>query len=215
MIDTDLMRRIRAFPADDCCIAGIDPIIVLVASDDDSELRGGTIADLDRIRAAELVAGTRSRARWRPQLTNRAINDHFSAPQATPMSNLPAPKSTAVRMPRYAQQGFAEVALFWVTMQLLGEWQVPSTSTKTATSKEVRAACGAAAHARVNNVDADLIEESLSDVAALCSALLLRRDAIASNAPDMIGRHDAAVRAVALLATGLPSAARLTIEGIP
>ncbi|GAB2454520.1 hypothetical protein GCM10027262_79090 [Nocardia tengchongensis] len=213
MIDADLMRRVRAFPVDAIATADIDAVVVLTAADDDSGLRGGTISDLDRIRAAGLTSAARQRAQWRPSLANRAISDHFSAPKATADPKPEPVNRAAVRMPALDRRAAAETALFWVSLQLLKEWQAPNSAAKQAATKEVRAACGAAALARANNVDADLIDESLTDVAALCDALLARSAAMAANAPDSIGRHDDAVRAVQLLATGLPSAARLAIEG--
>ncbi|MFJ9371456.1 hypothetical protein ACIRRA_44645 [Nocardia sp. NPDC101769] len=213
MIDADLMRRVRAFPVDAVATADIDAVVVLTSADDDSGLRGGTIADVDRIRAAGLTAVARQRARWRPSFANRAISEQFSAPKLAAQSPQGHAQRTAVRMPPPDRRSATETALFWVALQLLADWQAPNAAAKTAASKEVRAACGAAAYARAKNVDADLIEESLTDVAALCDALIARDAAIAANAPDSIGRHDDAVRAVQLLATGLPSAARLAIEG--
>lgn len=212
MIDADLMRRVRAFPRDSTALARIDAIVVL--TDDDSGLHGGTVGDVDRIRAAGLAADARQRARWRPSFANRAVSEQFSAPKPVAADSRHEPmRRTAVRMSTPEHSSAPETALFWVTLQLLAGWQAPNSAFKAAAAREVRAACGAAAFARVNNVDTGLIDDSLADVAALCDALIARSAAIVADAPDSVGRHDDAVRAVQLLATGLPSAARLTLEG--
>ncbi|MFE4462572.1 hypothetical protein ACFROC_34905 [Nocardia tengchongensis] len=213
MIDADLMWRVRAFPVDAIATTDIDAVVVLTAADDDSGLRGGTIADLDRIRAARLAAAARRRAQWRPSLANGAFSDHFCAPKAM-ADPKPEPVSrAAVRMPPLDRRAAAETALFWVSLQLLKDWKAAKSAAKESATKEVRAVCGAALLARANNVDGDLIDESLNDVAALCDALIARSSAMDADALDSIGRHNDAVRAVQLLATGLPSAARLAIEG--
>ncbi|MEU8901307.1 hypothetical protein AB0C65_35945 [Nocardia sp. NPDC048505] len=217
VIDPDILAQARVLRIDASVLSSTDPVVVLTSPADASGMHGGTFADVDRARASGQSEKVRRRAEWRPPLTNRGIADHFAARAVSPRSSAAAAAEavapTAVRMPR-PQDGsnMAEVVLFWAAVQLLSDWQPPDLAAQQAAVREVRAACGAAHYARAKNVDATLIEESLSDIGELVASLLRRRQSLATADRDAAAHHRDAVHAVSILATGLPSAARLRIE---
>ncbi|WP_280385391.1 hypothetical protein [Nocardia wallacei] len=193
--------------------ATIDPVVIVAIGSSAGDVRGGTRTDIDRLRAATAADAARRRAAWKPPMSNTAITRQFTTTPPSTTRPTPPQRVVAVRMPPPGRDtADPEVAVFWCAMQLLAEHSAHPTLIETAT-REVRATCAAARYARTTGVDDHLIAASLADVARMCEVLLDRRHTITHPGP-IDHDDDTAENAVRLLASGLPSAARIALEGM-
>ncbi|MBU3063199.1 hypothetical protein KO481_16895 [Nocardia sp. NEAU-G5] len=207
-MDATILTRIKAVTIDQTVQAVVDPIIVL-----SDTLRGGSRRDVDRIRAREKVTAAQQRATRRPSISNGDLARQFARPAMPQPDRAASPNLTdvvAVRLPPPGKSECPEIVLFWAAMQLLPGTTDPAVIDSA--TREVRAACGAAWYARSLGVDDRLIDDSLTDIVMLCAALLNRRDIAASTTAITGVEDDPAEKAVKLLASGLPSTARLQIQ---
>ncbi|MGF6881723.1 hypothetical protein ABH933_001234 [Nocardia sp. GP40] len=208
-MDATILTRLKAVTIDQTVQAAVDPVIIL-----SDTLRGGSRLDVDRIRAREKVIAAQQRTAWRPPISNGDLARQFArpaTPQPDPAASPDVTDVLAVHLPPPGKSDCPEVVLFWAAMQLLPCGTIDPAIIDAAT-REVRAACGAAWHARHQGIDSQLIDDSLADIVMLCTALLNRRDIGAAATAVTAVDDDPAEKAVKLLASGLPSAARLQIQ---
>lgn len=214
-MDAGLYARLRAVEVDESVASSVDAVIVVGSSDGDLSMRGGTRSDIDRVRAAARAPAARQRSKMRPPISNTRIARQFGPPRLPKgdvhVSDVSRP--LLVKMPQLGRSPSPEVALFWAGCQLLRECREYDERLRVAAERELRGACGAAYYARAAGVDETLIESSLEDVALMCAALLDRRGGRRAGAAAAV-ENDVALDAVRVLASGLPSSARLGIEGM-
>lgn len=195
-------------------VSQVDSVVILTdTSGPLSILHGGWTHDVDRARATRANPALAARVRERPPISNYQFRITPSPVNSRGVVDIPEVYGVRLPVPGEPDSRAIEVRIFWAGMQLLADTHERiGPGQASAIERAFRRTCGAGFYARSAGVDEAVIAESLTDIAELAQLLVKTRDSRAATIPGGVVVDDQRIKAVGLLASGLPSAVTVEIR---